>query len=165
MAEGPQTTTPSGTREEKHGMPSGVIAGVVFVVAVLAGLYLVIQQQSQPEVPPPPPSQEAEDYLAKLGVTDLRLSAEENFLRQQVTYLDGLLSNQGGRTILQLKLRLYFRDTLNQVILREDHDVIRAGSAPLAGGESREFRLLFDHIPVSWNRQVPQFQLVAMEFE
>jgi hypothetical protein len=150
--------------QEKQRVPAGVIAGVAFMAAVLALLYFVVQQQSQPEAPPAP-SPEAEEYLAKLAVADLRMSAEENFLQQQLTYLDGRLSNQGDRTIRRLRLRLYFRDTLNQVVLRVDRDVIGNASTPLGAGESREFRLQFDHIPESWNRQVPQFQLVSMDFQ
>ena len=50
------------------------------------------------------------------------------------------------------------------MILQQDRPIIQA-AAPLAPGETREFRLYFDSIPDSWNRQVPQFQLVAMEFE
>ena len=163
MAEEPQTTTQPAEREEKRELPAGVIAGVVFMAAVLAGMYFVIERQSEPAAQPAP-TQEAEAYLPNLGMADLRLSAEENFLGQQVTYVDGALSNQGDRTIRQLKLRLYFQDVLNQVILQQDRDIIQAG-LPLPPGESREFRLYFDHIPDSWNRQVPQFQLVGMEFQ
>lgn len=163
MAEEQQTTTQPSQREGKRELPVGVIASVVFMAAVLAGVYFLLERQAEP-VAQPAPTQEAEAYLPHLGMGDLRLSAEENFLGQQVTYVDGMLSNQGDRTIRQLKLRLYFRDLLNQVILQQDRDVIRAG-LPLPPGESREFRLHFDHIPDSWNRQVPQFQLVGMEFE
>jgi hypothetical protein len=158
-----ETTTQPAQREEKRELPAGVIAGVVFMAAVLAGVYFVIEQQSDPS-PQPAPTQEAEAYLPNLGMADLRLSAEENFLGQQATYVDGRLSNQGDRTILRLKLRLYFQDVLNQVILQQDRDIIQA-ALPLPPGESREFRLHFAHIPDSWNRQVPQFQLVGMEFQ
>ena len=164
MAEEPQRTTRPALREENRGAPTGVIAGAVFMAVVLAGMYFVAEQQSRQEAPSAP-SQEAENYLANLAMADLRLSAEENFLGQQVTYLDGTLSNQGERTIQQLKLRLYFRDTLNQVVLREDRDLIGPRSATLPPGETLEFRLNFGNIPNSWNRQVPQFQLVAMEFQ
>ncbi len=163
MAEEPQTTNRPVQQEEKRELPLGLIAGAVFMAAVLAGLYFVIQQQSEPP-PRPAPTQEAEAYLPNLFVEDLRLSAEENFLGQQSTYVDGALSNRGNRTIRRLTLRLYFRDTLNQVILQQDRGIIQPGS-PLPPGGSREFRLHFADIPDSWNRQVPQFQLVAMEFE
>ena len=64
MAEEPQTTQPA-RREEKRELPAGVIAGVVFMAAVLAGLYFVIEQQSQPAAQPAP-TQEAEAYLPNL---------------------------------------------------------------------------------------------------
>lgn len=170
MTEEPSTSVPAGPtehREEKPGLPVGVIAGVVFCAAVLAGLFLLIRTQSNP-AGPPPIAPEVEAYLPHLAVGELRMSAEENFLGQQVVYLDGQIANRGDRIVQQLTLRVYFRDGLNQIILREDRDVIRTGrpgATPLALGETREFRLLFDHIPDSWNRQLPQFQLVSMELQ
>ena len=167
MAEEPVTTVPPGpssNQEEKRTLPVGVITALAFGAVVLVGLYLLVGRQSgsgeQSE-----PSAEAAAYAEQLSVGELRMSAEENFLGQQVVYLNGKLTNRGNKTIRQLKVRLYFRDTLNQVVLREDQEVIRARSAPLVPGEAREFRLLFDRIPDSWNRQVPQFQLVALELQ
>lgn len=170
MADEPITSVPAGSgehREEKPGLPVGVIAGAVFVAVVLVGLFLLTRIQSGPAGPAPIPP-EVEAYLPHLAVGELRMSAEENFIGQQVFYLDGQIANRGDRTVRQLTLRVYFRDSLNQVILRDDRDVIRPGrpgSTPLAPGETREFRLLFDHIPDSWNRQLPQFQLVSMEIQ
>ena len=170
MADEPITSLPvepGERREEKPGLPVGVIAGGVFCAAVLVGLFLLVRMQSQP-AGSPPIAPEVEAYLPHLAVGELRLSAEENFLRQQVVYLDGQIANRGERTVRQLAVRVYFRDSLNQVILREDQDVIRPGrpgSTPLPPGETREFRLLFDHIPDAWNRQLPQFQLVSMELQ
>jgi hypothetical protein len=169
MTEEPSTSVPVGPedREEKPGLPTGVIAGAVFCAIVLVGLFLLVRMQSQPSGPPPI-TPEHEAYLTQLAVGELRMSAEENFLQQQVVYLDGQITNRGDRIVRQLTVRVYFRDSLNQVVLREDRDVIRtaqAGTAPLAPGETREFRLLFDRIPESWNRQLPQFQLVSMALE
>ncbi|MGH9786707.1 MAG: DUF2393 family protein [Terriglobia bacterium] len=170
MTEEPGTSAPAGPterREERPGLPVGVIAGAVFCAVVLAGLFLLIRMQSDPPGPPPI-APEVEAYLPHLAVGELRLSAEENFLGQQVVYLDGQIANRGDRIVRQLSVRVYFRDSLNQIILRDDRDVVRTerpGAAPLAPGEMREFRLLFDHIPESWNRQLPQFQLVSMELE
>ena len=167
MAEEPITTTPPGPSksiEEKRSLPAGVIAALAFGAVVLVGLYLLIGRQSG-SGEQSGPSPEAVAYAAQLSVAELRMSAEENFLGQQVVYLNGKLTNRGNKTIRQLKVRLYFQDTLNQVVLREDQEVVKARSAPLAPGEVREFRLLFDRIPDSWNRQVPQFQLVALELQ
>ena len=167
MENDPATTTapaPESSGKKTRGLPAGVIAGVLFAAAVLAGFVFLASHRSGP-APPAPPSQEAIAYADHLAVVDLHLSAEGNFLGQQVVYLDGKLTNRGDKTLRQLKVRLYFRDTLNQVVLREDQEVVKASSAPLAPGEAREFRLLFDRIPDSWNRQVPQFQLVSLEIQ
>ena len=163
MTEEPQITIENRPPKEKRELPAGLIAGAVFMAVALIGLFFVIRQQSQP-APPPAPSAEAEAYLPNLSMAELGLSAEENFLGQQSTYVDGALGNQGDRTVRNLTLRLYFRDTLNQVILQQDRPIIQP-AAPLAPGDTRQFRLHFDSIPNSWNQQVPQFQLVAMEFE
>ena len=170
MAEEPSTAVPAEPaeqRKEKPGLPVGMIAGAVFCAAVLAGLFLLVRMQSSPSgsarIAP-----EVEAYLPHLAVGELRMSAEENFLGQQVVYLEGQIANRGDRIVRQLAVRVYFRDSLNQVILRDDRDVVRTGrpgATPLASGETREFRLLFDHIPDSWNRQLPQFQLVSMELQ
>lgn len=167
MAEEPVTTLPSEpgqSQDEKRSLPVGVIVALAFVAVVLVGVYLLVGRQSGSSAPGEP-SQQAVAYADQLSVGELRMSAEENFLGQQVIYLDGKLTNRGNKTIRRLQVRLFFRDSLNQVVLREDQEVIKARSASLAPGEAREFRLLFDRIPDSWNQQVPQFQLVALELQ
>ena len=64
-----QITSQPGQQEAKRELPAGVIAGVVFMAAVLAGVYFVIEQQSRP-VAQPAPTQEAEAYLRNLGMAD-----------------------------------------------------------------------------------------------
>ena len=165
MAEEPVTTAPPGpskNQEEKRALPVGVITALAFGAVVLVGLYVLVVRQSGSQTPTGP-SQDAVTYAEQLSVAELRMSAEENFLGQQVIYLDGKLTNRGDKAVRQLTVRLYFRDTLNQVVLRDDQEVIKARSAPLSPGETREFRLLFDRIPDSWNQQVPQFQLLSLE--
>ena len=95
----------------------------------------------------------------------MHLTAEENFLGQAVVYLDGKLTNRGDKILRGLKLRLFFRDYMNQVVLREDHVVLETKAAPIAPGEAREFQLRFDRLPDSWSRQVPQFQLVSIQIQ
>ena len=167
MAEEPLTAAPPGPsnyQEGKRSLPVGVLVALAFVAVVLLGLYLLVARQSS-TTRPADPSQEAVAYAERLSVAELRMSAEENFLGQQVVYLDGKLTNRGDKAIRQLSVRLFFRDTLSQVVLRDDQEVIKARSAPLSPGETREFRLLFDRIPDSWNLQVPQFQLVTLQLQ
>lgn len=166
MTEEPVAASPSGDSarvgEAKHAIPA--VAGAVFVAAILMGLFLLSRRQQSPQASPPP-SQEDIAYAAQLELSDLRLSAEENFLGQQVVYLDGKIANRGDKTLRGLNLRLFFRDSMNQVVLREDRELLGPRSAPLGPGQAREFQLRFDRLPDSWNRQVPEFQLVSIQVQ
>lgn len=136
----------AGSGREKRTILTGIVAGGVFVAAVLIGL-LLLSRSRESSQPPPPPSQEDIAYTSQLELSELRLSAEENFLGQQVVYLDGKITNRGGKTVQGLKLRLYFRDSLNQVVLRDDQQVLDLRSAPLGPGQVRAFQLRFDRLP------------------
>ena len=155
------TTDTQESKEKKRVIPVSVVAAVFFVMVVLGALYFL--SSTRQDSPPAPPSEENLAYVSQLELTELHLSAEENFLGQQVVYLDGKLTNQGEKTLQRLRVRLYFRDFMNQVVLREDQEVFGAQPVPLPPGQTREFQLRFDKIPDSWNRQVPQFQLVALQ--
>ena len=148
MTEEPVATSPPpgpGSREAKRAIPSGIVAGLMFAAVILIGLYLLSRRQERPTLPPP--TQEDIAYAAQLELSDLRLTAEENFLGQQVVYLDGKIANRGEKTLRGLNLRLFFRDSMNQVVLRENHPVVDSRSAPLGPGQAREFQLRFYPLP------------------
>ncbi len=108
--------------------------------------------------------EEALSYAPQVTFSGLRLSAEENFLGQQVIYLDARISNAGPKIVRQLKVRLFFRDILSQIVLREEHEVM-GGAQPLGPGQARTFQIRFDQVPDSWNRQVPEVQIIALRVE
>ena len=102
------------------------------------------------------------DYAAQVALTDMSLSAEENFLGQRIVYLDGKITNQGPKMVQQVKVRLFFHDVLNQVVLREEHELFGARSALLGPGQTQAFQIRFDRTPDSWNQAAPQIQLVSL---
>ena len=63
-----------------------------------------------------------------------------------------LLSNSGG-------VHLY--DTMGQVVFRERVPIVRK---PLAPGETAAFRLPFEGLPDSWNKQMPQLVIAQIDF-
>lgn len=148
--------------KEKTAIPIPVLAGVIFVAVVLAVLFLLSSRQQAPE-PPQPLSEDALAYSSQVLLTDLRMSAEANFLGQEIVYLDGKITNHGSKAVRQLVVRLFFYDVLRQVVLKEDREVLRSTSAPLAPGEARDFQLRMDRLPLSWNRGAPQWQLISLE--
>ena len=153
---------PGKPSKNKTAIPIPVLAGVIFLAVVLAVLFLLSGRQQAPE-PPQPLTEDALAYSAQVLLTDLRMSAEANFLGQEVVYLDGKVTNHGSKTVRQLVVRLFFYDVLSQVVLKEDHEVLRSTSAPLAPGEARDFQLRMDRLPLSWNRGAPQWQLISLE--
>lgn len=148
--------------KEKTAIPIPVLAGVIFVAVVLAILFLLSSRQQAPQ-PPQPLTEDALAYSSQVLLTDLRMSAEANFLGQEVVYLDGKITNHGSKAVRQLVVRLFFYDVLRQVVLKEDREVLRLSSAPLAPGEARDFQLRMDRLPLSWNRGAPQWQLISLE--
>ena len=166
MANDPTTTlSPNEERGEKR-YPIGVIAGVVFLAVVVAALVLLSGKNGGTPGPAAPtnPSDAAVNYAQQVSFSELHLSAEENFLGQQVVYLDGKLTNAGAKTVRQVRVRLVFRDVMNQIVLREEHDVF--GTSDSVGpGAAKSFQIRFDTVPDSWSRQVPQIQMVSLRAE
>jgi len=56
-------------------------------------------------------------------------------------------------------------DMLSQVILRERAHPVSERTPPLKPGESRAFRITFEHIPVDWNQAAPTMTPVYVQFE
>jgi hypothetical protein len=166
MADDPTTTLSLNDDRKENRYPIGVIGGVCFLAIVVAALFLLSGKNAG--TPGQTSSTNSPDaavgYAPQVTFSDLHLSAEENFLGQQVVYLDGNVRNTGAKTVRQLKVRLVFRDVLNQVVLREEHDVF-GPSDSVGPGLVKSFQIRFDAVPDSWSRQVPQIQIVSLRAE
>jgi hypothetical protein len=153
-----------------HGISTLIIILVVSIV--LAGLLaLLVLQQHHAVSPPasggagrPALSAEQKAYLDSLVFTDLRMSAAVNFLGDTVTYLDSSVMNKGAKPVRRLDVELNFVDSLNQVVLRETAHPLGARATPLQPGETRAFRVTFDHMPADWNQAPPTAKAVYVEF-
>ncbi|MBI3934916.1 MAG: hypothetical protein HY316_09505 [Acidobacteria bacterium] len=167
MIEEPATTQPAGDAGSQpqpgSSLPIPIIAGGLFGLLVLAAVFWIARRP--PTTPPPPPSEESLGYLPQVTVSDFHLSAADNMVGSVIVYLDGKVTNGGDRTVRGLRVRLHFYDTMSQVILREERDIVTADGTPLRAGETRDFQLRFNRPPAPWNVQPPTFQLVSLEIE
>jgi hypothetical protein len=93
------------------------------------------------------------------------MSAAQNFLGDNVTYLDARVRNEGTKTVRRLDVDLTFVDMLSQVILRERVYPVSERTIPLNPGESRAFRITFEHIPAEWNQAAPAITPVYVQFK
>ena len=71
------------------------------------------------------------------------------------------MENAGDRSVSSAAVYCVFYDSYGQVVIRERVPIVKT---PLKPGESRSFRLPFDAIPPSWNNQMPQLVIAAIDF-
>jgi hypothetical protein len=95
---------------------------------------------------------------------NLGLSRAENFLHQEVTTLCGELINAGDRTLSEVEVTVEFYDQLNQIALRESRMAVSDINAPIAPSERRTIEVSFEHIPNSWNMQMPAVRVSGLRF-
>ena len=107
---------------------------------------------------------EEQAYAVKLQFGNFAMSEAENFLRQEVKYLEGDVQNTGDRTVAGIEVIVEFEDDLKQTALRESRRVLSGPAAALAPGATAHFQVSFDHVPPSWNMQMPTVQVSGLQF-
>ena len=142
------------------------IFAVVLVLAVAA--YLIFFHSPSPppvsSAPHLPFGPEEQSYAAKLQFADFSMSRAENFLHQEVTILSGAVVNSGDRSVRSIEVTIVFQDDMQQIVLRETRPVFAPNAPPLEPGKSASFDISFDHVPPSWNMQVPSVRVSGLEF-
>jgi hypothetical protein len=154
--------SPVSQESESHWRP--VLVGVVLVVVVVGIIAWLSRAQPKTATAPHP-------YAAKVKLADLKMSAAENFVGASVTYLDGAVTNSGDKTVTHVTVHVTFKDSLGQAAQVEDiplhvlqtggpyPDAVDLNALPLAPGQSRKFRLTFEHVTADWNREYPELQV------
>lgn len=151
--------------DEKRGFPVAFIVGLVVVSAVVL-ILLLTTHSSKPTKPAQQPklpfSAEAQSYAPNIHFQNLQLSESSNMLNEKFTYLDGVVSNTGTRTIQAMEVLVEFHDPFNQVILRDTRRVISASNQPLGPGQQLAFSLTFGGLPAEWNQQYPTIRVTGL---
>lgn len=167
MHEEPHIEIPEPEAERRQfSFALGVAAAAV--VIVLAAFYLWPGRQSpsrggaQDVHPPFGPAERA--YALQIQFENLGLSRAENFLHQEVTTLGGELINAGDRTLSEVEVTVEFYDQLNQIALRESRMAVSDINPPVAPSERRTIEVSFEHIPNSWNMQMPAVRVSGLRF-
>ncbi len=151
------------------------VAGVLGIVLLLGILWLgrPEAERASPRVPAklPPLADEAARYAEEnIALGPVAISRWQNFLGQEVTYVDGTVQNTGSRRVVALDLTLEFHDIFGQVVLRETVRAVGEApgkprsrlSPPLAPNETRPYRVPFEHIPAEWNQGAPHIRVTGL---
>jgi hypothetical protein len=163
-----------GFLSEKKSEPEGrswlpwVIAGVAIVVVL--GAILLSSHRDRATRQAENASQTPDPYASQLTIGNLQMSEATNFAGGKVTYVDGVITNKGSKTVTGINVLVTFHNDIGEppqrtpmpltlIRAREPYvDIEPVAAQPLKPGDSHEFRLIFDHVSPTWNQQYPAIQ-------
>ena len=145
--------------------PVAIVIGLLLVVGVL-GFWYLNRAAQRPPAPLPPLTGDARQYVhdGHLPISEVTMEAHESYLKQQVVEITGKIGNTGNRVVDTAEIYCVFKDSYDQVILRQRVAIVTKKMGGLAPGEIKTFRLPFDTIPESWNQALPQIVIARIEF-
>jgi hypothetical protein len=155
------------TPQEMRGDATRRVALSLLVILTGVGVYFILfrapqrtatQRTAHLEFGP-----QEQAYAPNLHVGNFAMKQAENFLNQEVKIVEGDVLNVGDRTVLALDATIEFRDSLNQIALRETRPLLPASPEGLKPGEVAHFEVSFDHVPNSWNYQMPLVTVSGMK--
>jgi hypothetical protein len=175
VSSGPQLV-PSAARapepQERNWLPMAIAAAVVVAVAVVAVFLL---EHGKPKTTVTPISATPDAYAASLPISGLAMSESSNLAGGKVTYLDGHITNSGTRTVTGIAVQVLFRTFAHEVAQNETQplklirirqpyvDLEPVSAAPLAPGDGRDFRVIFDAVSPDWNGAYPEIRVLHVD--
>lgn len=160
--------SPASQERDASRLIIAAAVGVVLLLAIIIALLLRTEPKSAATPPP---------YAANLKLSDFKMSAAENFVGATVSYVDGMITNSGDKTVTHAVVEVTFKDDLGQVAQRETVPlkVLKTGGpyveavdlsvSPLASAKSQPFRLTFEGISAQWNHQYPEIRLADVSLK
>lgn len=156
-------------RASFNPMPWVIAIGVLLLVAAV----LVFSSHRKPPLPPNallPLDPDA----ATLTFSDLKMSESTSLSGGKSTFVDGHVKNVGAKTVSSATVQVLFAneealppqvETLPLSLIRTHEpyvDTQPLADAPLAPGDDREFRLIFEGIGGNWNQHFPEIHVVHL---
>lgn len=153
----PESTTPWGP----------IIIGGAAILVVIGIIYFLSTRGGNSQA-----GSEPDPYAANLSISDETLSTAQNFAGQEVTYIEGRLTNNGQSTVDGATVQVSFKNSLGEVVQKETQalaiirtrdpyiDTTSLKILPLKSGQTREFRLTFEHISADWDHQRPDLRIM-----
>lgn len=111
---------------------------------------------------------------ATLPISDVVMSESTSLSGGKSTFIDGHIRNTGTKTVTGITVQVLFRNDvgmppqvetlpLSLIRTREPYvDTQPVAAAPIAPGQDREFRLIFENISSNWNVQIPEIHITGV---
>jgi len=161
----------SAQKEEKRNW-TPILIGLVAVLAVVVA-FIIVSKAPRGQMFQTSP------YAAKLNLSDMKLSAAENYMGGTVTYLDVNVTNTGDQTLTGAQIHATFKNSMGQVVQTETiplhvlvqnqmagyPDLVDLSRAPIGPGQTKTLRMTLEHISDDWDRNTPEMQLVNLRLK
>jgi hypothetical protein len=166
--QGPVLSPQTNQSESRSWVP--MAAGGAFVLLLVIVVVLLTRGGRSTSGNPADPN------LAKLQVASLHMATAQNFAGGSVTYIEGKLTNGADRKVTGASVQVIFKNSLGEISQKDtlpvtvllpnvpyvDYGLI--DRAPLAAGQTRDFRLTLEHVTTDWDGQVPQVKVVSVSY-
>lgn len=141
---------------------------VLVIVAVLA----VVGRRHGAAAGSPDALQPLAAYAPNIKLTNIQMSESASYSGVKSTFIDGRVTNAGTATVTGITAQVLFASDsggapqletvpVNLIRTRQPYlDTEPVSAAPLAPGQSAEFRLIFEGIKPEWNQQTPEIHVV-----
>ena len=138
------------------------IIAVALAALVAAGIWYMTRPPVRAQQAALTP--EAKLYVRHLDLSDVTMKATDSYAGQTVIEIEGKIKNAGDRAVKTVEVWCIFYDAYGQMVRRARVPIVKAGASALTAGQTRGFRLPFDDIPESWNKQMPQLVIASITF-
>jgi len=149
-----------------------LLVGVIAVAVAVGAILLFLRPQIQDGAGPNP-------YADKLKISDIKLSAAENYMGGTVTYLDFNIANTGDKALVGADVHAEFKNSLGEIVQKETiplhvlvenqlagyPDLVDMSRAPIGPGQTKPVRITLEHISDDWDRSYPALQLVNLKLK
>jgi hypothetical protein len=149
-----------------------LLVGLVAVVVAVGAILFFLRPKSQGGIEPNP-------YSEKLKLSDIKLSAAENYVGGTVTYLDFNITNTGYQALVGADVKAQFKDTMGQIVQKETiplhvlvenqlagyPDLVDMSRAPIGPGQTKTVRITLEHVSDAWNQSYPDMELVNLKLK
>jgi len=148
---------------------AGLVVAVVVGILIAFGGHKTSGDVANASVP--------DAYAPLLTISDLALSQSSNIAGSQITYVDGTITNKGSRVVTGVTVQTGFHlgsgspaqmetTTLNLIRTRDPYvDIEPVSADPIKPGESKPFRLIFDHVSPDWDQQSPHVRVMHVQLK
>ena len=149
-----------------------ILIGLVAVLIVVGIIVAITHNSGQTK-------QQVNPYVAKLQISNAKVSAAENYVGGTVTYLDADITNSGDQTLTGADVNLVFKNTLDEIVQKETlplrvlvenqmggyPDLVDMSRAPITPGHTKTVRMTLEHVSADWNQAPPQMQLSNLKLK